>query len=538
MAVGNIAPVTGGHYGVKSNASNFVYHDGRWVLQDTSTLYEQMPIGAVGSRTGWGDGTTQNAAVTTVTSLGGRSYDVGYDYVNEDYKVVSYKGAGGASYLHTVPYTVGTDTYGATVANKLDSGQFNNSAFDSKQMSFIVDQQGNTLIFALGDSSDGTSMSPKNGLLVAYSGFSNTNPSYAQIESGFNRNDGTGRWSLDAFTFMKGSAEWVGVVYCGSSSFKIAYHPTETTLSNYSSGWVVETIGVPAGDSVDDHICARSINGELYASVKGDTLDDHLYLIHGVIDTVTNNSSFTFYNYTTAGSRGIVALTGSDCYLIYEDRTTSPTTISYKTYPLGGLSINPASAGTVVIDADISITNPASSAHNVSSDMGFIPVSGETTNNELWHGRIELAAIPVDMSASFSATSSITAAKTITANMNSTLTVSSSLAVDYTVTASMDADLSAQSGLSSTYTISADMSVGFSTQVILSPAMTITADMEASLSAAVSIVASFVDPSVEVIVYTVRVNGVLVEHRFNGDIQLSQRFDGQINNAKFNGVLQ
>jgi hypothetical protein len=394
MAVGNIAPITGGHYGVKSNASNFVYHDGRWVLQDTNTLYEQMPLGAVGSRTGWGDGTTQNVTVLTVTNLAGRSYDVGYDYVNGDYKVVSYKGAGGASYLQTVPYTPGTDTYGTTVADKLDDGQFNNSAFDSQQISFIVDQQGNTLIFALGDSSDITSMSPKDGLLVAYDGLSNTNPDYVQIESGFNRNDGTSIRSLDAFTFMKGSVEWVGVVYCGASSFKIAYHTTETTLSNYSSGWIVEDIGLPAGDSIDDHVCARSINGELYASVKGDTLSDHLYLLHGVIDTATNNSSFTFYNYSTAGSRGVVALTDNDYYLIYEDRTTSPTTISYKTYPLGDLSINPASAGTVVIDADISITNPSSSAHNVSSDMGFIPVSGETTNNELWHGRIDLTAVP------------------------------------------------------------------------------------------------------------------------------------------------
>jgi hypothetical protein len=394
MAVGNISPVTGGHYGVKSNASNFAYHDGRWVLQDTNTLYEQMPLGVVGSRTGWGDGTTQNVSVSTVTSLAGRSYDVGYDYVNEDYKVVSYKGAGGASYLHTVPYTSGTDTYGATVANKLDTGQFNNSAFDSQQMSFIVDQQGNALIFALGDSSDGTSMSPKNGLLVAYSGFSNTNPNYTQIESGFNRNDGTSIRSLDAFTFMKGAVEWVGVVYCGASSFKIAYHPTETTLSNYSSGWIVENIGVPAGDSIDDHVCARSINGELYASVKGDTLGDYLYLIHGVIDTATNNSTLTFYNYTTSGSRGVVALTDNDYYLIYEDRTTSPATISYKTYTLGDTNITPASAGIVLIDAEIPITNPSSSAHNVSSAMGFIPVSGETTNNELWHGRIELTTAP------------------------------------------------------------------------------------------------------------------------------------------------
>ena len=393
MAIGNIAPVTGGHYAVKSNASNFVYHDGRWVFQDTDTLYEQMPLGVAGSRTGWGDGTTQNTAVATITSLAGRSYDVSYDYSGEDYKVLSYKGAGGASYLHTTPYTSGTDTYGTTIANKLDAGQFNNSAFDSEQMSFLVDQQGNALIFALGSSADATAMSPKDGLLVSYDGFANANPDYAQIEGGFNRST---THSLDAFTFMKGAAEWVGVVYCGATTFKIAYHTTETTLSNYSTGWVVENIGLPAGDSIDDHVCARSINGELYASVKGDTLGDYLYLIHGVIDTVTNSSTFTFNNYTQVGSRGVITLTESNYFLIYEDRSTTPSTISYKKYPLGDTNTDPFSSGVVVIDAELSITGPTSSAYNVTSDMGFIPVSGfVSSTDELWHGRIEFSTLSI-----------------------------------------------------------------------------------------------------------------------------------------------
>ena len=393
MPIGNIAPVTGGHYGVKSNASNFVYHNGRWVLQDTANLYEEMPLGVVGSRTGWGDGTTQNTEVLAGVWAGGRSYDVAYDYINDDYQAIAYKGAGAASYLSTTGYSSGAGTYGTPTINKLDTGQFNNSAFDSAQMSMVVDQQGNTLIFALGDSSDGTSMSPKDGLLVSYDGFTNANPDYAQIESGFNRADGTTIRSLDSFTFMKGAVEWVGVVYCGASTFKIAYHTTETTLANYSTGWVVENIGLPAGDSIDDHVCARSINGELYASVKGDTLGDHMYLIHGVIDTATNSSTLTFSKYSTAGSRGIVAITDDSYYLIYEDRTTTPSTIAYKTYALDDFVIDSASAATVIIDAELAISNPSSSANNITSAMGFIPVSALVgSTDELWHGRIELTS--------------------------------------------------------------------------------------------------------------------------------------------------
>jgi len=396
MAIGNIAPVTGGHYEVKSNASNFVYHDGRWTLQDTSNIYEEMSLGAAGTRTGWGDGVAQNTEKLTVPSLGGRSYDVDYDSVNDEYGLIGYKGAGGASYLFTIPYNPVSNSYGTSVANKLDSGQFNNSAFDSEQMSLIVDQQGNQLIFALGSSNDSTSMSTKDGLLVAYNGFSNTNPDYTQIESGFNREaDGNIR-SLDGFTFMKGAVEWVGVVYCGATNFKIAYHQTESNPSDYSTGWVVETMGLPVGDSIDDHVCARSINGELYASVKGDTLSDHLYLIHGVIDTDTNNSTFTFNNYSTAGSRGIVVLDELNYYLIYEDRSTSPAKITYKKYLLDNTNITPTtSIATVLIDAEVGITSPASSSHNVTADMGFIPVSAfVTTTNELWHGRIEILSAP------------------------------------------------------------------------------------------------------------------------------------------------
>lgn len=393
MTTGYIAPLF--NTAEKTSQQSFVYHNARWAFQCRDNIYLEMPVATDGVQEGWGDGTTQNAIKKADSGFSGKVNEVGFDYNNDEWQVFSRSSVGGGIRYHSSPYTIGTDSYGATSTTRLDNSgdNWNSSGFDAGKCAFVTDQQGNPLFFALGSSADGGTLAPKDGLLCGYDPLGVGQP-HVQVDSGFNRTAST---NTDAFLFNDGTDDYVGVVYSGGGNFKLAYHKTESDKSNYATGWVVESAGIPAGDSTDDHVCARAYDGSLYAVVKGGNgSNGYLLTSTGGIDTLTNNTSFLFTEFQDNMSRPVICIdeTAEEMHIFYEQYAITQSTINTKVQPLVGFSFTSSDIGTVFIENGTDdMENPTPPSHNVTASMGFIPITCENnTANNTWHNRVDVSA--------------------------------------------------------------------------------------------------------------------------------------------------
>jgi hypothetical protein len=388
MTTGFIAPQL--MSAVKTSQQNSVYVNGKWFAVIGRDLYEESTLPAIGTMGGWGDGTTDNVAKQLSVGYAGKVNEVGYDYVANRLHVFSRSSASAGVRIHTTPYTSGTDTFGATSTLRLDSTgkNYNNTGIDNGKAALITDQQGNPLLFALGSTADVGNAG--NGLILGYDPY---NDLHTQIEGGF---DSSADRNLDCFLFNDGTNDYVGCVYTGLNSFKLAYHLTESVLANYTTGWIIEDIGTPSADSIDDHVCARAVNGTLYAVVKGGSADS-CYLISstGAIDTTTNNTAFAFTEFSDTATRPVIVLDESneDMYIFYTDTLPPSNSIAYKKQPLTGFAFTPSELGTVAIENGSDVINNATPpAHNVTADMGSFNVFAVNTTGTAatWYTRINI----------------------------------------------------------------------------------------------------------------------------------------------------
>ena len=400
MATGYIAPQV--QTNAKTSQQNSIYTNGKWhALIDDDVFYE-MTLPAVGAQGGWGDGTTEGTAKKTSVGFAAKVNEVGYDTGGDVFHAFSRNTGLAGVRFHSTPYTPGTDTYGTTTTTRLDAAgrDYDNSGFDNGKCSFITDQNGNPLLFAIGAAAD--TGPPGDGLLIGYDPVGDL---HAQILSGFDRSTST---NVDAFLFNDGTNDHVGVLFSDGTNFKLAYHTTESTISNYTTGWVIETIGVPSGETVDDHCCARANGGSMFGVVKGDSAEK-IYLITttGGIDTATNSTTFVFTEVDDNATRPVIVIndTTSEMYVFYNDLAGTDSIIAYKKEPLSGFSFTPSAGGVVAIENGTDVfTDPTPPAGNVTSSMGTFNIFARNTTgtDTTWYQRITL---PLDISPTGTASS-------------------------------------------------------------------------------------------------------------------------------------
>lgn len=422
----------------KTTPQNSYYTNGKWHVVVNQNLYYEMPLPAVDAVGGFGDGTTEGTIKAPGVGTNNKTHEVGFDRVNNILKLIS---RSGAVRYETTPYTPGTDTYGPTTATRIDlTGNFVGSGFATGVAALIVDQQGNSLFFAIAIAGQTVG----SGMVLSWN---LPNDDMVSIDPGAFVQ--TGDTNQDPFVFNDGVNDYVGVAYAdGTGDFVIAYHLTETqaNVSNYTTGWIVERFTLPI--SLDDHVCARSYNGTLYAILKdGGT---GVYVCEVDIDTATNNSTVVstvqVYRF---GSRGIIVIdeTAEEFYVFYQDTNTGGNgTINYKKQPLVGYSYDDLDNGTVLLsDAGENFVDSTPPSHNVTADMGTFNIfAGSTT----WYARFDIGGAPVAATLSNPTTTGET-------TNSATIGVTSDTAggtlywiVDTTATA-IEADIKAGTGIDS-----------------------------------------------------------------------------------------
>ena len=411
-----------------TTASHSFHHDGSWWTFMRSgadwNLYEEsgnVP-GSAGSTVDW-VATPHISAVHTTALL-----TVAVDSANNKAYVLGFSGAAATTVFRVLTYSAGawTVTQSFNLTNSAGVGLGTSSTFASHgKLSLGVDPNGVPYVVA-GNKGEGASAT--NGVHIAWpdnpSSLGGTWTSHT-IDSGpATEADSSGRF---AGVISQSGTSHLVVVYTDDStgSTKMATHPVETTLTNYTSGWVITTLDNTL--SVDNHLWAGVMDyggDQVVVTITkcGDGAGaGRLYAYTAQLGTslswtvkrhrVTNGTGEAgLLAESPSRPSGVLDQINGDVYVLYH--AVDSYAYGWVGYKKASLSALLAAANdTAVFDIAVgrnttpiindesydSASDVKTPAHPITAGMGYAPVtalitSASTTGDSIWWNRLVLAS--------------------------------------------------------------------------------------------------------------------------------------------------
>ena len=260
------------------NNSKAFYFNGTWwaVLPDGSNWSVHEFTGAVpdvGSLGGW---TTNSSALFGTDSHA----DVVFDETTNSLYVLQFGSSSAGTHVLKLGFDQNAQSWSVDVDAPLSgAGAMLSSDVwsNNSEMGIGLDQQGHVIVSAISGSSSGSA-----GLHVAF-GSSNLGSWGSAVLDATTTSDGgsNGNSKADFVTFNENGIDKIGIIYSrdgGGSNvdWSFAWHNTQSTLSDYSSGWQKEVV---ANVNIDNHVSAVSDGEFIYAVLKDD--QNSIWLLKG-----------------------------------------------------------------------------------------------------------------------------------------------------------------------------------------------------------------------------------------------------------------
>jgi hypothetical protein len=377
-----------------TNATKSFYHDGDWwsVLPNQAGWHVHRfdgPLPEVGSLGGW------TAASQAMLSPGRRA-DIAWNDATDTLYVLNFSPSETAPRLYKFGYSETTRSFDmlsniqlAGTNGKLTGAEWQRNA----EMSLGLDQNGVPLVALVGPSAAGG----EKGLKLAYPTKGDLSVwATTTVDSGPTTATGSnGDSKADLVPFQIGGIDHIGIAYSdvSTNTWKLAYQPTPTSASAYSSGWKTSTITNTV--NVDNHIAALWTGSEIIVTMKDDR--DGLWVVKGLPDAW--EAPVNAHHRTHKASRPTLAYDedNDNVFVFYQENTSRPYgDIHFKMASVDDLAFDALHPGVRILASTRSgesMADPQMPTHAVGSatDNKFFVFGRNWDAPEVWYNDIVLS---------------------------------------------------------------------------------------------------------------------------------------------------